>query len=190
MFDKISVYKIIKSHIQTLRSFNEDRLMKRDFFLFYIAPALFGCALVYKNIYLSEGVITNLIAAMSIFAGFLFNLLAIVYSLVDKIKASIKDDRDAEIKKKLLSEVLSNISYTIIISVLLVVLLITALFLPICKINNIRLPNISDLKLASLICFISIFIHTSIYLFLTNFILTLLMILQRVHILMRREIAD
>lgn len=194
MLSKINVLAIIWAHLGTLRSYRTKRLMKRDYALFLGIPLLVSILLIIKNIKLDKDIIANLIAAMSIFAGFLFNLMALVYSLVDTIKKNIREDnidsQEQDLKRQLLKETHINISYSVLISVLLVVLLCVTYFLPKFSIDLSSKVRYVILDKPHILGFISLLVEGSIYFFLINFGFTLLMILQRVHVLMKRRIAE
>ena len=194
MFNKINIYDIVKAHLGTLRSYSTKRLMKRDYVLFFGIPLVVSIIILIRNIWMEKDVVANLIAAMSIFSGFLFNLLALVYSLVDTIKKSIREDlfdeQEREIKRQLLKETHINISYCILISVLLVVLLCVTYFTPKYHLDIGLNARGMGLDKEHIIGFLCVLVEASIYFFLLNFGLTLLMVLQRIHVLMKRRIVE
>jgi len=100
--------------------------------------------------------------------GFLFNLLAIIYGLMDKLKADSKDD---PIKMRFVKEIHVNISFNIFLSFLLLLLLIIYS----CQPNN-NCFSITDYIFSFLIYFLLIL-----------FVLTMLMILNRIYIIMKKE---
>lgn len=73
MLDRINILKIIKDHLGTLRSLNQssNRIYWKDFLLFFIFPVIVSTLLVWKGYSFKEQ-LGNLIAAISIFGGFLF----------------------------------------------------------------------------------------------------------------------
>jgi hypothetical protein len=194
MFDKINVFAIVEAHLDTLRSYRTKRAMKRDYTLFFGLPLVASATLVTKNVGLDKDIVANLIAAMSIFSGFLFNLLAIVYSLVDTIKKNLKEDKadkqEEELKRELVKETHGNISYSILISVLLIALLCTTYFLPKFHIDITGKKELLVFDRLHFIGFCSLLIEGMVYFFLMNFGLTLLMILQRIYALMKRRISE
>lgn len=172
MFNRIDFIKIIKAHIKTLQSLNQtsNLIYWKDFLLFYLTPLIFSFFLIYYNISIKSQV-TNLIAAISILGGFLFNLLAIIYNSMTNLK---NDAKSSEIKKKYIKEIHSNISYNILISIFLVIFLIV--FNIDIKFDCIRTTKIINLIIEVITTFL-----------LTHFFLTLLMVLNRIYILLDKE---
>lgn len=172
MFNRIDFIKIIKAHTKTLQSLNQtsNLIYWKDFLLFYFSPLLFSLILLYYNISIKSQV-DNLIAAISILGGFLFNLLAIIYNSMSNLK---NDAESSDIKKKYIKEIHSNISYNILISIFLIVSLI---------IFNI------DIKFECIFItkVITVFIEVTTTFLLSHFFLTLLMVLNRIYILLDKE---
>jgi len=177
MLTKINVFGIVKEHLKTLRKYGKKRMSISDAFTFIIIPLVCASYLLYKNLSLTEGTINTIIAALSIFAGFLFNLLAIVFGLMDKIKINAEGD---ELKEKLVKEVHSNISYNILLSVLTILMLFLCLYKFKGQFDIDFKESSFSLKYASVVNFATYFL-------LVNFLFTLLMVIKRVHILMKKE---
>lgn len=171
MLSRINCYKIVKNHYSSLRSLGQTSktIYWQDFLLFILFPTALSLFLVWKDINFKSQ-ITNLIAAISILGGFLFNLLAIVYNSMENIK---KDAEISDIKKTYIKEIHSNISYNILLALLCVLALIF---------YNIDLPVF---KYCNLIKSAILFIN---YYLLISFILTLLMVLNRIYILLDKNV--
>lgn len=171
MLSRINCYKIVKNHYSSLRRLGQisKTLYWQDFLLFVLFPIALSSFLAWKEINFKSQ-ITNLIAAISILGGFLFNLLAIIYNSMENIK---KDAEISGIKKVYIKEIHSNISYNILLALLCVLALIF---------YNIDLPNF---KYCDLINSIILFLN---YYLLISFILTLLMVLNRVYILLDKNV--
>ncbi|MCX6180488.1 MAG: hypothetical protein NT150_00985 [Bacteroidetes bacterium] len=168
MFSKIGFAKIIAGHIKTLKNFRTQKTSFWDILGFYVLPCAISYLMVKFDFKINDSVISAFIAAMSIFAGFLFNLLAIVYGFMDKIKANTNqqaEDKFSALKKIYVDEIHSNITYNILISVLSIIPLI-GLFS-------------SDFVILLLSKYAAFF-------FVSHFLLTLLMILKRVYILLNK----
>jgi len=173
MLNRINLTGIIKAHLKTLRSLNQtaedSSVYWGDKVIFFAFPIILSCALSLSKVNLSSQV-SNLIAIISIFGGFLFNLLAIIYSYIDKINTP-----DASyIKKRFANEINSNISFCILLSIFIVLLLLFY--------SVIQNKNQHDILI-----WISLFAEFIIYFLLTIFFLTLLMVLSRVFILLQKE---
>jgi len=171
MFSRINLLKIIIDHFKTLRdiSSESDKMPVSDILLFIVLPLTISFVLIACGINIKVDV-ANFITAVSILCGFLFNLLAVIYNLMDKIRADVEQSiRDEPLRKMFISSIHSNISYGILESVFVLILLLgysciseSAKFL-----NNVLLALI--------------------YFLLAQFFLTLLMILNRIYILMKKE---
>ncbi|MBF2045428.1 hypothetical protein [Flavobacterium psychrophilum] len=110
--------------------------------------------------------------------GFLFNLLAIIYSQIENIKTDVeklgnndKNKIEREIKNKFINEIHSNISFAIVLSLFLILSLLSI---------TIEIP---EFKYKTLVENIFIFIN---YFLMQLFTLTLLMIINRIYILFKK----
>ncbi len=77
--------------------------------------------------YTFESQLSNLIAGISIFGGFLFNLLAIIYSQLENIdnnNNNITDEELLKLKKQFVDEIHINISFCIVLSIIIVLTLL------------------------------------------------------------------
>ncbi|MDL5511724.1 hypothetical protein QSE00_07875 [Arenibacter sp. M-2] len=172
MLERINITTIIKDHFKTLRSLNQksNLVNGKDVLLFIGIPLLLANVLAYRG-YDFKDQLGNLIAAISIFGGFLFNLLAIIYSQLDNIeKDASKEDND--LKKKFVKEIHSNISFCILLSILIVLTLL---------LTSIDIPKFQyDWLINKIIIGLNYFL-------LTLFLLTLIMVLNRVYILLKKN---
>lgn len=172
MFSRINIISIIKDHFKTLKSLNEpnDIIYWKDLLLFIVIPLIISVFLSCKG-YNFENQVGNLIAAISIFGGFLFNLLAIIYGQIDKIQSDATGE-NSDLKKRFVKEIHTNISFCIVLSIIIILtLLATSIDIPQNRFNNI----------------IEIFIIGLNYYLMSLFLLTLLMILNRVYILLKKD---
>lgn len=163
MIDKINFSKIVKDHISTLKDYNLNRYSAGDFILFFFVPLALSGVLVYFNLALNNDIINVLVTSLSVFAALLFNLLLLIYDIIRKPENS---NGNNGLKTEFLKQIYANISFCILISIITIILLI------------ISFLNISQLKTV---------LNFLIYFFVSLFILTLFMILKRVHILLSKE---
>lgn len=175
MFSRININKIIIAHYKSLSNLNDRKIAINDLIIFILFPILIAIVLIYYNISIKSQV-ANLITALSILAGFLFNLLAIIHSSLGKIRDEIRQQNLEEnsLKYKFANEIHANISYNILIAILTIVTLVVSGL-------NIEFNN-KTLKYISF-CFL----NSICYFLLTHFLLTLIMILNRVYILLDKE---
>lgn len=174
MLSRINILKIIKDHLGTMRSLNQssNRIYWKDFLLFFVFPLIVSTLLVWKGYSFKEQ-LGNLIAAISIFGGFLFNLLAIIYSQMENIKKDAETEDD-KVKKRFINEIHINISFCIVLSICIVLtLLLTTIDIPEFKYLDVLNKIINGLN----------------YFLMILFLLTLTMILNRVYILLKKGAA-
>ncbi|KAB1068524.1 hypothetical protein F6U93_06230 [Tamlana haliotis] len=157
-----------------MRSLNQssNRIYWKDFLLFFVFPIIVSTLLVWKGYSFKEQ-LGNLIAAISIFGGFLFNLLAIIYSQMENIKKDAETEDD-EVKKRFINEIHINISFCIVLSICIVLTLL---------LTTIDIPEFQYLDVLNKI------INGLNYFLMILFLLTLTMILNRVYILLKKGAA-
>jgi len=177
MLSRIDISKIIKAHYKSLRNLNGGTIAFPDIVLFIIIPLVTSGYLLYKDISIKSQ-ISSLVTALSILAGFLFNLLAIIHNSLGKIKKELKaqsiSNDSLNLKLRFANEIHANISYNILIAIITVVSLV--LYGINIEISNKYLNNLI-LELLNFVCS-SFMIH---------FLFTLIMILNRIYILLDKE---
>jgi hypothetical protein len=165
MFDKINIIDIIKCHISTLKDYRTKKYSKCDLFLFFIFPLIVAGFIILFCGVISSNAVTLLTTSLSIFAALLFNLLLLVYNAIQKVNVT----NNVEVKKEFLKQIFQNISFAILVSVFAIILLI---------IYSLTGNN----------CILLYILTFLIFYMVTLFILTLMMILKRTHILFSEEI--
>ncbi|QEL56461.1 hypothetical protein [Chromobacterium paludis] len=171
MLSKINIKSIIISHVKTLRNSTSPDVCWSDFIVFYIIPFVFALGLSIK-FDITESFVNGVVTAASIFAGLLLNLLVLVYTVLSRQRPTPPDQNSKnrrEIFEKILTETFSNISYSILISVVLVA---TCLLF---YIKGGYFPTGNRLLILFLIF---------------QLIITLLMILKRIHSLFENELTE
>ena len=192
MFDKINVIKIVKDHISTFKDYRTNKYKIGDFILFFGIPLLIAGIFSYFNISLTHNLISLLITSLSIFAALLFNLLLLIYDVVQKTK------NESALKIRFLKEVYSNISFCILIAILAVIILILISCYDELYVRNDNMyyychvllsifNGINDINNTLFIYRIFNFIA---YYLIILFLLTLFMILKRIHILLYKEYKE
>lgn len=165
MSSKINFIGLIRDHFATMRNDRTQKLSKTDIIEAYLLPIIFSAILLYFKFTLAESILNYLITSFSIFVGLLINVLVLIYSIsIDDKNMNPQKSNDLSSADTLIKEIFINISYSIIISSFCVVFSILCIIA-----NDFQKPFIT-----SIIIFLSI-----------NFFWTLLMILKRLHILMK-----
>ena len=169
MISKINILKIIVDHFETHKNYTNGKTNISELILFYVLPIAVALYLVLTGIYFKESIVDILITSFSIFTALLFNLLLLVFDIIRRNSDNNgnEDQRKVKLKNTLLKQVYSNISYSILISIISLLLL---LFLQV----------VSNEVVCKIINFVVFFMAL-------NFILTLLQILKRIHILLSNE---
>lgn len=179
LFGALDVRRIISDHYRTLvyRDADTDEwsINKADVVLFFLIPALVAGALVWLE-FNADKIIGIVATAFSIFAALLFNLLLLVFDLIAR-------DKNRPFKVDLLQAIYDNISFAILISILA----LTAILL--FAVSDYFIPALKDHKTSLLVLtwakrVFSFFLYYCI----TNFMLTMIFVLKKVHILLSEEL--
>lgn len=179
MLDKINIYQIIKDHIGTLKNYESKKYSIEDFIIFFLFPFIISATLIYIQSKLTEGFKNILIVSLSIFAALLFNLLILIYDIIKRGQPNNKEEKHNETQKLkivFLKQIYTNISFCIFISILTIILLVFSSI-------NITISHIFSLSIIEIGKVLAFFI----YAFTLLFILTLFMVLKRVHVLLSKE---
>lgn len=168
MIGKIDFRAVVRDHFATLVNENTQRQSGADFILFYLVPIVLAMALLHSHLIFGKTMGNVLITALAVFAGLLFNLLLLIFDIANKPRPD--SDKLTPNKIRFLKEIYSNIAYAILISLLtIIVVLVHFLFFTLSFKSGL---------------FFSAFL---VYILTGNFVLTLLMVLKRIHILLRTE---
>lgn len=173
MLERINIFGIICDHFGTLRSLNQrsNRLNWKDTILFIAFPIIISITLTY-NSFDFKGQVGNLIAAIAIFGGFLFNLLAIIYSQINNIKRDADNENNA-LKQRFVKEIHVNISFCIVLSIFIILtLLLSTVYIP-----NWQYKWVIENAIIGINYFLLIL-----------FLLTLIMVINRVYILLNKTV--
>lgn len=173
MLRKISFWEIVKDHIRTLYDYGSERskpspaLSKTDTAVFFGAPALLTGVLVWRRVYIPEGQLGTLITAMSVFGALLFNLLILLYDVAGRAPSALSDQA-LKRRSELLHDIYANVAFSVLVTILAIVALVIAAVSP--K-DRVLQPT-----------------SAVVYYLLGIFALTLLMVLKRMHVLLRRDL--
>lgn len=170
---KISVRHIIADHFRTLTNARTGRISLVDLIIFYGAPAAIAALVILDLDRLPEAFYGLAISVFSIFAALLFSVQIALFSIIQRpysrVDAKLEEsqDRHAKRRRELIREVNANISYLILVAC---IGLATLLFFSI-------VPRL-DVSRASISCYL-----------VAHFVLTILLVVARVHTLFNEEYA-
>ncbi|HXJ05015.1 MAG TPA: hypothetical protein VNH65_07945 [Candidatus Acidoferrum sp.] len=168
---KIDVLPIIARHFETLRDHATGRRSKADMFIFFGVPLIVSGAALYYRITLTSDALNAVLASFSIFAGLLLNLLLLVYTRAGE---DVKADIFAANVKRFVTQLSENIEFAVLVSVFVVISSLVAT----ATLN--RDPNVTPhagLPVTVILVYLT-----------TNFLLTLLMVLKRIHSMLLEKI--
>jgi hypothetical protein len=171
--NKINVWDILVAHVSTLTDYSTDKPDWSARLLFFGFPLVVACACVYFSWGLYLDALNALIAAFAIFAGLLLNLLLLIYTFSNS-QAPVDL---AKLRTQFTRELHANISFSVLESIAIVLVAFVAVVQ--LKVRDPR--NESFLHTGPIV--------TSLLIYLTSsFVLTLLMILKRIHEVLRIEL--
>jgi hypothetical protein len=177
MSAKINVLGIVTSHFQTLRDLRTGRRSLADLITFVAFPVAAAAYLVYRGVSIPSGAISILLTCLSIFVGLLFNLLVLAHAM----RSDRRTKADNPYERPLLREINANLEYSILVALVAICILLVPVFVP--SLGSISGGEDAWRESASWLAF-------GTFVLLLNFILTLFMILKRMHSLLFLEYAD
>lgn len=174
MLDKIDVSRIIAGHVDTLRDFSSGRRSFADIAVFFGTPLVVAGLAWYLRWGLYVDALNAILAAFAIFAALLLNLLLLIYTF--------STDRShpgalAKVRGALVRELHDNIAFATLTSIAIVVA--TLISVAQLKIQDPINPRHTGRVMTFVIVYLT-----------TNFILTVLMVLKRIHVLLSRELEQ
>jgi hypothetical protein len=169
---KISVWPIIVNHINTLRDYSTHKRSIQDFALFFGLPLAAALAGLYFKWSFSVNALNALLAAFSIFAGLLLNLLLLVYTFSTE---GIQLNALAKLKTEFVRQLHDNISFSVLVSVSIVVTTLIAIM-------RVKADSVINSD------FIEVLITSVLLYLMSNFVLTLLMVLKRIHAMFNEKL--
>jgi O-antigen/teichoic acid export membrane protein len=165
MSSKIDVRDIVRDHVATLVSYRTKQRSLSDVVTFFVLPSLFGAVMLSRGYVLMRESCNVLITTLAVFAGLLFNLLVLVHTLMRRADSRVSPDESA-----LVQQIASNISFATLVALFSLVPLTAQ-----------AVRNQEDR--------IGIVLSAIAFAVIANLCLTLLMILKRVHTLLRNEMV-
>lgn len=183
MSKKVNISGIIRGHIQTLTNADSEIISRLDIFTFYLLPLALSITALIFGFNLNRELVSLLVNFGSIFTALLLSVLVLVYD--QECKLNEKGDTDSlyTVRKELLHHLYYNISYSIICSITLVITAFAHTTL-----EKLIIPISIEALSISYNFFVNEGIITPIVIFISaNLILTIIMIVKRMHALLTTQ---
>jgi hypothetical protein len=175
MLSKIDFSGIVSEHLRTLYDFRTRRASVGDYALFFGFPIVAAVGLTLGGFTITTDGVNILLTSLSIFVGLLFNLLVLAHAMRGGDRAQVRTIHE----KQLLREINANLQFAILISLLAICVLLVTVFAP-----GYALVTVNSARV------VRAWIAGVTYVLTTNFLLTLLLILKRMHTLLGIEYRD
>jgi len=166
MSSKIYLKDIVIGHFKSLADAGKNKVSIIDIFTFYVIPFAISGISFYFCFDVSKETISLLVNFGAIFTALLLSVLVLVYDQENKLNDQSSSGL-VNAKKKLLNQLYYNICYCIVSSVTLII---------VCLIHSVvenTSPPLNVYFVTPLIIFVT-----------TNLILTILMVVKRMHVLL------
>lgn len=184
MSSKINVWSIISGHIMTLKDSCSGKVSLFDYVTFYGVPIVISILFAVFEIRVTEEANSLLVNFGAIFTALLLSVLVLVYDQGEKLSYLNDESKshNIELKKNLLEQLYFNICYAIVAAVVLVFLCLVYTFLP------DEAFSISFAKI-SFNCDLRLYMASPLILIVVlNLLLTILMVVKRMHTLLTIKI--
>ena len=169
MLGKLNIWKIIRDHFSTFTNYRTGRVSISDYLLFLGIPLALAVIAVWRNITFPSAVLSAMLSAFSIFAGLLLNLLLLICNFANNQRFAGSDPATA-MRRTFLKQVYFNLAFSIILAICIVA--VTLVSLSFASHQEQATHPIATVLLSFLV---------------SQFVLTLFMILQRIHTLLSFE---
>ena len=170
MSSKLNLAIIVVAHLQSLRISDTNKISPIDLFSFVIVPFLAAFGSYYFCFTLTESATNSILTAVSVFTGLLINVLILIFSASQSIStvSALFTEGDIANERKFLEEISANISFCTLVGMMLILLQLSVFFFT---------SERSKLIIAS-----------GTLLLLSNFVLTMLMVLKRIYTLLMHKL--
>lgn len=181
MSSKINISIIISGHLLTLKNVGDTKVSKTDYFTFFAIPIIFSVVFYISGFKLTTEITSLLVNFGAIFTALLLSVLVLVYDQGEKLKDKNQEEVTTAIlgaKEILLEQLCFNICYSIVVSVALVFL---------CLIETVITGSMTPTSWSGIFSSLdlSVILFTPLIVFLTlNLMLTILMVVKRMHTLL------
>jgi len=127
MLSRYSLWEIVKGQAKTVAGDDVGFRRQVSLGIFFVSPLVSPIIQWYLDLHLTEGIVSIIVSAASIFAGLLLNLLVVVYGLAPAPESSRNDNKTMADLKLVIEQTFYNISYAIVVCGTLVVFSLIAL---------------------------------------------------------------
>ena len=169
---KVNIWQIVADHLCTLRNNVTGKISIVDILLFFFVPIFAGVLVYFASVKASKDFYNVSMTFFGVFVALLLNFQVAAFGIYNRKRGLSEDEKlskiqiaEIEIRRRLLGEINANISYLILVSVVAIVIF---LFLYSVEETGQVAASLS-------------------WILYTHFILTLLMVVKRSHILFRKE---
>ncbi|QIA76679.1 hypothetical protein [Rodentibacter caecimuris] len=178
MSNKINVFVIIKDHLRTLKNYSNGKTSLIDVSILLLLPLIFVIGLAFYKYTINKEFVSLVVNFSSIVTSLLISVLVLIYDQYSKIDTQT-------LKKEVLGQLFSNVSYTILMGIITVVFCLLLNIYPTDKTGNYEISAITfSIKEYEVSINLMIVLFTPFILFfLLQMILTLFMVLRRLHII-------
>jgi hypothetical protein len=171
---KINVFRIISDHFATLRDYRTGKTSAMDIVLFVLLPLFAAVITWWTGFNFDSSVLNGMLSAFAIFAGLLLNLLVLLCGFAGNPRF-IGTDPATVTRRRLVREMHDNLSFSILMAIAVVGLALAGM----CAIKYGKTATFTPDTNPIMSALLTII--------LVNFVLTLLMILKRIHVLLSAE---
>jgi hypothetical protein len=164
---KLNIWKIIRDHFSTFRNYTTGDRSLMDFAVFLGVPLAVAGFLLWRGINFKPPVLSGMLSAFSIFAGLLLNLLLLICGFTTNERFSGNDPATTT-RRNFLREVYFNLAFSILVALVIVAL------------DLATVAVVDEHGTYRTITFVLGFL-------IVQFVLTIVMVLQRIHTLLAFE---
>ena len=151
---KVNVLPIVKEHLETLQDNRTKRTSLGDYLLFFCLPAASAVPLIWVNYGLSDGIRSVLVVAIAVSV---FNVMLLPNVMLLAYDVGAANTR----RQGFLREVYTNLAFAVLVGIVTLVLVVITAFVP---------QNVVATALSGAVYYLS-----------GVFLLTVLMVLKRIH---------
>lgn len=194
MFQKINIVKIFDDHNKTLRAFDTGKIRIVNLILQYGLPLIIAVIFLCFDLQINDTIATPIITALAVFCPLLLNLQMLVYGMLEKKLNNSAESGNKKHVEDLLKETYYNISFGILISILALLFFFVFFIHFSAPVNSTITTWLQSTSWAPkwLLNLFGLFRMRTIlsligYYFLGVFVVVLLMIVKRVHVLVDNE---